>query len=296
MADQILDNSQLESVVEEFAKDRQKEKYARAMEILENSTVLVPVMRLPGDDRIMPCLLSKENGEQVFPIFTSAAQIPQDKMSPGLAAMPFYVCLSTVMENQKDVEAMVLNPFTHNMVLPKAILEVADKRRNVMGKPKQIKVTEKQLRQLVHNRMALHLLPKYLFEHKEEGLTQLQHDQGSFLLQFYQESYPENRKSSRVSKPEDFSVMTLNITEDMQITRVDMPNETNRKGMCYRVYAVRIQKTQEILYYTLEKTEKGNYIGQVKPDGQHELVGPVPDNGAEIEAVMNLSARPEKIT
>lgn len=290
MADQILDNSRLESAVEEFVRDRQKDKYAKVMEILEKSTVLVPVMQPPKDAKIIPCLLRKETGEQALPIFTSVAQIPQDKKSPGLAAMPFRVCLSMVMANRKNMEAMVLNPFTHNMVLPGTILDVADKRRKVMGQPKQIKVTEKQFRQLVHNRMALHLLPKYLFEHGEEGLKQLQHDQGSFLLRFYQESYPENRRDSLASTPEDFSVMTLNITEDMQITRVDMPDETNRKGMCYRVYAVRMQKTQELLYYTLEKTEQGNYIGIVTPDGKHELVEPVPDNGAEIEAVMNLIA------
>lgn len=291
MADQMLDNSQLESAVEEFVRDRQKDKYARVMEILEKSTVLVPVMQPPKGTKIQPCLLRKETGEQALPIFTSVGQIPQDKKSPGLVAMPFHVCLSMVMGNQKDVEAMVLNPFTHNMVLPGTILEVANKRRNAMGQPKQIKVTEKQFRQLVHNRVALFLLPKYLFEHREEGLAKLQREEGAFLLQFYRESYPEGRKESVANTPEDFSVMTLNITEDMQITRVDMPDETNSKGMCYRVYVVRMNDTQEILYYTLEKTEQGNHIGQVTHDGKHELVEPAPDNGAEIEAIMNLVTR-----
>lgn len=298
MAGQLLDNSRLESAVEEFAKDRQKDKYAKVMEILEKSAVLVPVMQPPKDAKIIPCLLRKETGGQVLPIFTSAAQIPQDKKSPGLAAMPFHVCLSMVMENQKDIEAMVLNPFTHNMVLPMAILEVADKRRRGMGQPKQIKVTEQQFGQIVHNRVALYLLPRYLFENKEEGLTRLQREEGTFLLQFYKDSYPEERKASVTDAPEDFSVMTLNITEDMQITRVDMPDRTNKKGMCYRVYAVRVRmlEAQKILYYTLEKTDQGNYIGQVTPDGKHELMEPVPDNGAEIETIMNLAMRNQENT
>lgn len=310
MTDWVLDNSQLESAMEEFAQDRQKDKYAKVMEILEKSSVLVPAMlpqgldgeaqklmregqmvELPREAKINPCLLTKDTGEQVLPIFTSVAHIPQDKRSTAVLAMPFHTCLSMVVENEGDVETMVLNPFTHNMVLPKEILEVAVKRKNIMGQSKQIKVTEKQFRQLVHNRMALHLLPQYLFENGEEGLKRLQREEGNFLLQFYRESYPENMRLSKAAVPGNFSVMTMNVTENMQITRVDMPNNTNKKGMCYRVYTVWLHKTRELFYYTMENTEQGYYIGKVTSDGKHELVEPVPDNGAEIEAVMNLAAR-----
>lgn len=303
-----LDNAQLEAAVSEFAQDRQRDKYARAMEILEKSTVLVPAMqpqglddktqklleegeaaRLPKDAKILPCLLRKDNGEHALPIFTSASQIPQDKKSPALIAMPFHVCLSMVMANRDNVEAIVLNPFTHNMVLPGEILEVAVKRRDAVKKQGTIKVTEKQFQQLVHNRVALHLLPGYLYEHKEEGLKRLQHEEGSLLLQFYKESYPEGSKTAVAVSPADFSIMTLNITEDIQITRVDMPEKTEKKGMCYRAYAVWKRNAQEVYYYTFEKTEQGNYIGKVTSDGAHELIEPAPDNGAEIEAVMNLA-------
>ena len=307
MADQRIDNTQLEAAIEEFMRDRQNIKYANIMEILEKSMVFVPVMQLQGlneetkqqmqvnqfvqlprETKIMPFLLRKSTGEQVLPIFTSIGQIPQDKKGPGLVAMPFQACLSMVMANKEHIENMALNPFTHNIALPKTILEVAAKRRDVMQNAATVKVTEKQFRQIVHNRVALYLLPKYLFEHEEEGLAQLQSEEGTFLLQFYRDSYPEGKKESLADSPEDFSVMTMNITEDMQITRVDMPEGTNKNGMCYRVYAVLLRKAHEILYYTLEKTEQGNYIGKVASDGKHELVEPVPDNGAEIEAIMNL--------
>ena len=310
MADQILDNAHLEAAIEEFIQDRQKEKYARIMEILEKSTVLIPVMqlqgvgeetkrkiqenmyvRLPKETKILPCLLRSEKGEQALPIFSSAKQVLKDKQSAGLAAIPFQGCLSMVMENQNQIENMALNPFTHNIVLPKTILEVAVKRSNMMRNATRVNVTEKQFRQIVHNRVSLYLLPKYLFAYREEGLARMQREEGVFLLQFYRESYPKEMKESLVYSTEDFSVMTLNITEDMQITRVDMPGGTNKKGMCYRVYAVWLRSTQELLYYTLEKTEQGNFIGQVTSDGKHELVEPAPDNGAEIEAIMNVVSR-----
>ena len=307
MAENRLDNTRLETAAAEFVKDRQKEKYAAVMEILERSVVLMPAMQpqgvdeetlrqmregkhvqLPKEAKILPCLLRKDSGEQILPIFTSAAQIPQDRKSPTLLAIPFQSCLSMVMASKGQVEIMALNPFTHNIVLTKEILDVAVKRRDAVKQQKTIKVSEKQFRELVHNRVALYLLPKYLFEHKEEGLKHLQHEEGDLLLQFYKESYPDNQKISVAVTPDEFSVMTLNVTEDMQITRVDMPDGTMKKGMCYRVYAVWMHKTQEVIYFTMEKTEQGDYIGQVTSDGKHEMVEPAPDNGAEIEAVMNL--------
>lgn len=311
MADKMLDNSQLEKLAEEFVKDRQNEKYAKVMGVLERSVVLVPVMqprgldeetqrlmregkpvKLPGDAHITPCLLRKETGEQALPVFTSAAQIPEDRKSPAVLAMPFHVCVSMVMSNQEHVEAMVLNPFTHNIALPGSILEVAARRRDAIknSQTQTIRMTREQLGQVMHNRMALYLLPRYLFEHKEEGLRELQKEEGILLFGLYRESYPAGSREAAIGGPEDFSVMTLNVTEDMQITRVDMPEWTNAKGMCYRVYVVRLQESGEIFYYTLEKTDQSNYIGRVAPDGKHELVEPVPDNGAEIEAVMNLAA------
>ena len=310
MAENKLNNAQLEAAVADFAKDRQKENYAKAMELLEKSVVLMPALepqgvpeetlkqmkegkavQLPKEAKILPCLLRKDSGEQILPIFTSPAQIPADKKSPALLAVPFQACVSMVVASKGQVENMVLNPFTHNMVLTKEIIEVAVKRREAVKQQKTIRVSEKQFQELVHNRVALYLLPKYLFEHKEEGLKHLQHEEGDFLMQFYKESYPDNNKIPVAVSPDEFSVMTLNVTEDMQITRVDMPDSTVKKGMCYRMYAVWLRKTQEVVYYTMEKTEQGNYIGQVLPDGKHEMVEPAPDNGAEIEAVMNLCTR-----
>lgn len=309
MAENRLDNTKLEAAVEAFVKDRQKEKYAVIMELLEKAVVLVPTLApqgldkeaqklmqagrqvpVPKDARIMPCLLQKDGGGQVFPVYTSLPQIPKDKKSPAVLAMPFFSCVAMVMGNQDKVESIVLNPFTHNVVVPKGILEIAEKRRNAVQQTRTVQMTEKQFQELVHNRVAMLLLPKYLFEHKEEGLRSLQKEEGEFIVPFYKEVYPEGRKDSVAVATDDFSVMTLNLTDNMQLTRLDMPAETvKKKGLCYRVYAVWLRDREEVLYYTFENTEEGKYIGRIMPDGKHELIEAAPDNGAEIEAVMHLA-------
>ncbi|MDE5938931.1 MAG: SseB family protein [Lachnospiraceae bacterium] len=308
MAEQKIDNKALEEAIAAFRSDKERDSYVKVMELLEKSIVIVPAIppkdidpelmeqlkagkpvQFPKETKIVPCLLRKETGEQALPIFTSPEQIPEDKKSPMVMAMPFMGVVSMAAANQDKVEEVVVNPFTGMMVLNKAVLEIAEKRRKAAGQIKTVQLTQEQFQDFAHNRVALFLLPKYLFEQKEEGLKKLQQEEGAFLLQLYDEVYPKGKKSG--CRAEDFSLMTLNLSDTMQLTRLDMPDETNKKGLCYRVYAVFKRDTQEVLYYTLENTQDGSVIARVTQDGKHEVVEPAPDNGAEIEAIMSLSAK-----
>ncbi len=308
MAEQKIDNKALEEAIAAFRSDKERDSYVKVMELLEKSIVIVPAIppkdidpelmeqlkagkpvQFPKETKIVPCLLRKETGEQALPIFTSPEQIPEDKKSPMVMAMPFMGVVSMAAANQDKVEEVVVNPFTGMMVLNKAVLEIAEKRRKAAGQIKTVQLTQEQFQDFAHNRVALFLLPKYLFEQKEEGLKKLQQEEGAFLLQLYDEVYPKGKKSG--CRAEDFSLMTLNLSDTMQLTRLDMPDETNKKGLCYRVYAVFKRDTQEVLYYTLENTQEGSVIARVTQDGKHEMVEPAPENGAEIEAIMSLSAK-----
>lgn len=305
MAEQRQDNKALEEAIAAFREDKERDSYVKVMELLERSIVLVPAIppkdlpaeimeqmqagkpvKLPKEAKIVPCLLRKETGEQALPIFTSPAQIPPDKKSPMVVAMPFMGAVAMVSANQDKVSEIVVNPFTGIVVLNQSVLEIAEKRRKAAGQIKTVQVTKEQFQELAHNRMALSVLPKYLFEKKEEGLKKLQQEEGEFLMSLYEQIYPKGQKPS--CRPDDFSLMTLNITDTIQLTRVDMPDEVAKKNLCYRVYVVWKRDAEELLYYTLEKTKDGNMIARITADGMHEVVEPAPDNGAEIEAIMNI--------
>ena len=306
MAEQKINNKALEEAIAAFRSDKERDSYVKVMELLEKSIVLVPAIppkdmdpeimeqlkagkpvQFPKDTKIVPCLLRKETGEQALPIFTSPEQIPEDKKSPMVMAMPFMGVISMVSANQDKVAEVVVNPFTGILVLNQSVLEIAEKRRKAVGQTKTVQLTQEQFQDFAHNRVSLFLLPKFLFEQKEEGLKRLQQEEGALLLQFYDEVYPKGKKSG--CRAEDFSLMTLNLTDTIQLTRLDMPDETNKKGLCYRVYAVFKRDTEEVLYYTMENTKDGNMIARVTQDGKHEILEPAPDNGAEIEAVMGLA-------
>lgn len=300
----MIDNTELETLTAAFAKDRTKENFVKIMEQLEKSTVFVPTLlpenvssedlekaksgkevHLTKDAKFTPCLLKKESGEQALPIFSSKSQIPADKTSPAVLAMPFFTCVSMVMENVDKVETVVLNPFTQNIVIAKQVLEVAQKRSS-MPETKTVKLTENQFHQLAHRRVSYELLPVFLYEKALEGLEQMQKEEGKFILSLFTSVYPKEIKVPYSES--DFSFMTLNVTEDMQITRIDMPDKNLIKGMCSRIYVAWKRDSEELFYYTIEKEEEGSGIARVYSDRKHEIVEPVPENGAEIEAIMNL--------
>lgn len=300
----------LEQLTEAFVQDRNKDNFVKLMEQLEKAVVYVPTLmpenldeeskkqvtegkaiKLPNQSKIMPCLLKKESGEQVMPIFTSGKHLSTDHKSPAVLAMPFFTTVAMVMANIEKVQSIAVNPFTQNITIPKEILEVAHK-RSKMPQTKTVKVTEKQFHALVHRQLAYDALPKFLYEKKKEGLEQLQREAGGFLMQLLRTIYP---KEIRVPYTEDdFSFMTLNITENMQITRIDMPESNLVKGSSKRIYAIWKSDTESVDYYTIEKADEGNAIGRVNAEKKHEVIENAPENGAEIETIMNLALGAEQ--
>ena len=144
MADQKFDNTKLEEAVEAFVQDRQKDKYAAVMGILEKSMILMPTMKpegldeeteklmkegkpvqLPKETKIMPCLLRNEAGGQALPIFTSTAQIPDDRKSPALMGLPFFGCLSIALAEVLDGIPIFARRVKLKMGVSIAVLAVA---------------------------------------------------------------------------------------------------------------------------------------------------------------------------
>lgn len=301
-----IDNSQLEALIVEFLKSKNNESFIKIMEQLEKSVVYLPAMmpenldqetmeslktgkgiKLPKDAKVVPCLLKKENGEQALPVFSMPKHIPPERRSPALMALPFFTCVSMAMANAGKVSAIVLNPFTNNIILPPQILEVAQK-RSKMAQMKTVKLTEAQFHQFAQGRVAYELLPVFLHEKQLEGLEKLQSEEGKFFLSLYASIYPKELKVPYGE--DDFSLMTLNVTDNLQLTRIDMPERNAAKGTCVRIYVVFKRDAQQIEYYTIEMTESGTAIGKVYADRKHEIIEEAPDNGAEIETIMNLAS------
>lgn len=307
----MSDNDVLEQAVDTFIKEKTKENFVRMMEELEKANIFLPAMfpkemnekakaairagksiNVSKDTKIIPCLLKKESGEQVIPVFSSGRHIPKERRSPALLNLPFLNCVNMALSNSDKISAVVLNPFTQNIVVGKEMLEVARK-RGKMANAKAVKVTEKQFHYLAHRRLTYETLPKFLFTDPKGALEKLHQEEGRLLISLCSSLYPE--KLEQPYPEEAFSTMTLNITDNLQITRIDLPERYVTIGSCIRAYVVWKRDSETLKYYTVEKSQdivkkaETQRIGGILPDGSHEDFGEMPNNGAELERIMNLA-------
>ena len=203
MAEQKMNNKALEEAIAAFRSDRERDSYVKVMELLEKSIVLVPAIppkdmdpalmeqlktgkpvQFPKDTKIVPCLLRKETGEQALPIFTSPQQIPEDKKSPMVMAMPFMGVVSMAAANQDKVEEVVVNPFTGMMILNKAVLEIAEKRRKAVGQMKTVQLTPEQFKDLPTTGYRFFSCQGSCLNRRRRGLSGCSRRRGRFFCSF----------------------------------------------------------------------------------------------------------------
>lgn len=304
-----MQDNRLDELADKFADDKDNNDFARFMEVLENSQVLVPAQApenitdeikkaalsgkpLPVDPANQPkaMLLAKDDGSKVFPIFTSAKQIPPDRKPPAILNMPFQAVIGMLKANADKVNQIAVNPFTKGFVLNENLIDLVDKRykagANKQPQGTNVELTLEQMYALAHVKMCREYLPNRLFTDPDDTLTGLKLGKEKYLLGLYKEFYPKNAAFPYTEN--DFAIMSLQIDDDLIITRVDLPEKHTQEGSPVRLYITEFEgKTG---YYMIEKGGKEipSMIARIGADGSHVKLEEAPDNGAEIEAIMNL--------
>ena len=89
----------------------------------------------------------------------------------------------------------------------------------------------------------------------------------------------------------DYSVMALDIAEDLTLVRVDLPEKGLVPPLCYRIYLTINPKTGKAGYYTIEMSKEKDVrmLGEFLEDGKHIDHGVAPVEGAELQKIMDLA-------
>ena len=97
---------------------------------------------------------------------------------------------------------------------------------------------------------------------------------------------------------DDYSVMALDISEDLTLIRVDLPDKGLVPPLCYRIYITYNPLKDEAHYYTIEMTKEKDVrlLGGVTEDAKHVSYGNAPVEGAELQEIMNLAKNPGELT
>lgn len=298
-----MENKKLEKILEEMkAKGRGNQEHSEEfLTLLKASSVVVPavmpkntspeimrqMLQNPGKEQAIPagahpqpCILENEKKEKFLAVFTSEEEMKKSQKAPKFPLtlnMSFQACID-FLKKSSDVIGAVINPFTHNVIF----------QLNEKKQPKQIQVTLEQFHALTRNKMESFYLPKNLFEKKEEVMNQLCEKQGEYLKELYEDLYTTEVACPYV--PEDFEFMSLNISEDLVLVQITMPQKYAALNTCPSIFTAWNRSEDKIWYYAIVNggPEKGNHLHQLKEDGTDVDLGAAPSEGSQLSAILDF--------
>ena len=111
-----VDNTALEELLKIYSQEKTTDNLNHLLDKLTASRILVPANRMPENNQPMPCLLKAKSGESMLPIYTSLKHVQNAPKSAGLINMPYVNANEMVASANGEVNGIVINPFTDNLV------------------------------------------------------------------------------------------------------------------------------------------------------------------------------------
>ena len=146
-----------------------------------------------------------------------------------------------------------------------------------------------QFRAFVKKQTEFYVFPKRLHTEGESFVQSLCEEKEAFVNRIFAEAYKEEKLYPYTE--EDYSVMALEIAEDLTLIRVDLPERELAAGLCSRVYVTFDPIAKKAGYYTIELTKERNVhqLAEVLPDGKRVELGEAPVEGAELQKIIDLA-------
>lgn len=283
-----ITNDRLEQAIKEYAAERTKEKLSEVLNLLRPTKLFVPAM-LKAPDQPIPCFLKNNDGQQFLAVYTSKAQIPEEPKSQALLSMPFPACNSLVAKQEAVLGGMVINPFSDNLILKTELVKKLHEADQKAPQMKQIKLTPEQFNVFARKQAEFHAIPKRLFTEGEMFINTLCDEREAFVNQLFADTYKEAKLYP--FSESDYSVMALDIAEDLTLVRIDLPEQKLTPPLCYRLYITFNPQTKKAGYYTIEMTGEKDVrlLGEVLPDGKHADHGNAPVESAELQQIIDIA-------
>ena len=289
-------NEKLEELVKQYMDEKNADNLNALIEELRKWRLLVPA-NINEEKKPVPCMLNSKDKGMYFPVYTALKQIPQSPRSEAIINMPYLAVNEMTAQQQENLGGVAINPFTDNLIfkmpLVLRIQEVEKKRRELAkqgGEPKKktLQLTPEQYLQFERRQFEFGFLPKRFFEQGQAFMDELCEKKEEYIDQLFEEAYQEKRRYPYL--PEDFSVMVMNIAEDLLIVRVDLPAQDMAAPSCLRIYLAWNEVAGSGRYLTIEtvKDSKERKLGELTLDWKKVDHGVAPVEGAELQYVIDL--------
>lgn len=289
-------NEKLEELVKQYTDEKNADNLNALIEELRKCRLLVPA-NINEEKKPVPCMLNSKDKGMYFPVYTALKQIPQSPRSEAIINMPYLAVNEMTAQQQENLGGVAINPFTDNLIfkmpLVLRIQEVEKKRRELAkqgGEPKKktLQLTPEQYLQFERRQFEFGFLPKRFFEQGQAFMDELCEKKEEYIDRLFEEAYQEKRRYPYL--PEDFSVMVMNIAEDLLIVRVDLPAQDMAAPSCLRIYLAWNEVAGSGRYLTIEtvKDAKERKLGELTLDWKKVDHGVAPVEGAELQYVIDL--------
>lgn len=245
-------------------------------------------IQLPKGTAPMPAILNNNRGEKFFPVYSSQEQIPKEPKFDLLMNMPFQACCAMALDERLGTQGLSLNPFTDNLIFRTELLQAIQKGGELPPVKQERKLTPKQYQIMMRQKAEFHDFPMRAFQEREEFVRRLSDERESVVDEVYRNAY--QKAELYPYQESSFSVMALNISEELLLVQVDLPETAEAAQICHRIYVTLNPKNNEIHYFTIEKGRGKNErnLGGVNAEGRHLEYGEAPVEGAEIQKIMDL--------
>ncbi len=298
-------NEKLEELVAAYAKEKTKEALNTLLNHLRTCRVLMPAM-LNDKKQPVPAFLKNGEGVIYLPIYSQKEQIPKEPKVPAILNMPFLAVLQMANKPELEIKGIAVNPFTQNLILKEELIRRMDtierEHAEAMKKAgaavradgtitpqpgmKAIKMNAKQYAIFERKQFEMRFLPKKFFDEGKAFMDELCEKKEEYVDVLFEESYQQKRMYPYL--PEEFSVMALDISDELLIVNADLPNRDIDMASALRIYFVWNKLKENGRYFTIEKGLKGNVFCEITSDWKHVNYGDAPVEGAEIQRIMDL--------
>lgn len=298
-------NEKLEEFVTAYAKEKTKEALNTLLNHLRTCRVLMPAM-LNDKKQPVPAFLKNKEGVVYLPIYSQKEQIPKEPKVPAILNMPFLAVLQMANKPELEIKGIAVNPFTQNLILKEELIRRMDtierEHAEAMKKAgaavhadgtitpqpgmKAIRMNAKQYAVFERKQFEMRFLPKKFFDEGKAFMDELCEKKEEYVDMLFEESYQQKRMYPYL--PEEFSVMALDISDELLIVNADLPNRDLDTASALRIYFVWNKLKENGRYFTIEKGLKGNVFCEITSDWKHVNYGDAPVEGAEIQRIMDL--------
>ncbi len=315
-----IDGEAFEAAMKAYMEDKGQDKLIAFMEALNKATFLVPV-DFPKDiapevlqkmqngeplqpdelPRMVPVIFTNKAGNRLAPAFSSRAQLPEEMDFKAILPVDFKAVLQVAMAEDVNAKGILINPNTTRLILNPNLLTLMQKvvagedvetvlRESGNGNQgqKEIRMTQDQFHVFIRRNMEVGIIPKKMFADKDKFMEELEEKREEMILEIYRSAY--NDPVPFPYTENDFDVMMLDISDTLSVASIGLPTKNMAPGTCTSVYVVRNPQTNEMRYYTIERTqeEDASKLGQVLEDGTYNVIGDAPAPGCEISGILEM--------